>query len=804
MRRCVLAAAAVLAAAQGLAAQEPLTPQAVLAVMKRSADWQLAHSPKHSPTDWTHGAYYAGMIALAGVADTPKYHDAMMQIGRRGGWKLGRRAYHADDHCVGAAWCELYLRHKDAAMVAPLLERLDAILAKPSAAKLDFKSPGNQDRWSWCDALFMAPPVWAAASKATGNAKYLEFMDKEWWATTEFLYDKAEHLYFRDSTYFKRRESNGRKIFWGRGNGWAIAGLARVLQQLPADYAGRPRYEVLFKEMAAKVLSLQQGDGLWRASLLDPAGYPLKETSGSGFFCFALVWGINNGLLDRATYEPAVRKAWAALAGCVDAEGKLTHVQPIGADPKKFDPASTEVYGVGALLLAGSEMYHLLGGATPASQPATATANEGAMAAVSQPPCTHDASLDVAEVCSEFPVRFCLLTHGRRQYVAYYDAQRRMTVAARDLDSRTWRYQVLPQKVGWDSHNYITMTVDDDGQIHLAGNMHCVPLIYFRTSKPGDIATFKQVPEMTGKNESRCTYPRFMRGPDGQLIFHYRDGGSGNGNEIYNVYDCAKKRWKRMLDTPLLDGRGKMNAYSGLTRGPDGLFHLWWVWRDSPDCATNHDPSYARSRDLIHWETADGKALTLPITLAAKGTVIDPIPVKGGIINGGLSLGFDSEKRPVAAYHKFDADGKTQAYVARFEEGRWRPRQVSAWEHRWQFSGGGSIGAKIRLGGPRPLGEGKLGLSYSHWKHGSGVLVIDEQTLKPLGVQKDAASRPSYPAQWAKPQSTFPDMTVQWFGDIGHALGGRYVLRWETLPPNRDRPRSGPLPKPTMLRVLKL
>ncbi|MCE5324995.1 MAG: glycoside hydrolase family 88 protein [Planctomycetaceae bacterium] len=800
MKRYMVAAMALpLAAAQVLGGQEPLMPQSVLAVMKHSADWQLAHSPKHTATDWTHGAYYAGMMALAGMADTPKYHDAMMQIGRRGGWKLGRRVYQADDHCVGAAWCEMYTRHKDPAMIAPVLERLDAILAKPSAARLDFKTPGNQDRWSWCDALFMAPPVWAAAAKATGEAKYIEFMNKEWWGTTDFLYDKDEHLYFRDSTYFNRREGNGRKIFWGRGNGWALAGLARVLQHMPADYAHRSRYETLFKEMAAKVLSLQQADGLWRSSLLDPAGYPLKETSGSGFFCFALAWGVNNGLLDRATYESAVRKAWAALADCVDADGKLTHVQPIGADPKKFDPTSTEVYGVGALLLAGSEVYRLLGGATPASQPATAQTAPQTRASATAP--ADDETLDVAQVCSEFPVRFCLLTHGRRQYVAYYDAQRRMTVAARDLDSRTWQYQVLPQKVGWDSHNSITMAIDEAGQIHLAGNMHCVPLVYFRTSKGGDIATFKQVKSMTGQNEKRCTYPRFMRGAQGQLIFRYRDGSSGNGNEIMNVYDAAAGKWKRLLDAPLLDGRGKMNAYSTLIHRGE-WFHLAWVWRDTPDCQTAHDPSYARSRDLVHWETADGKSLKLPITAATTGTRIDAIPIKGGLL--GVGLGFDSQSRPLATYYKFDPAGKTQAFVARFDEGRWTPRQVSDWEHRWQFSGGGSIETKISLGGLRPLGEGKLGQSYSHWKHGKGVLVIDEQTLKPLGVEKEAPARSSGPAQWAKPESTFPGMTVQWFNDIGESSGGRYVLRWETLPPNRDQPRKGPLPKPSMLRVLKL
>jgi hypothetical protein len=205
----------------------------------------------------------------------------------------------------------------------------------------------------------MGPPAWVRLFAATGDDKYLNFAIANWWRSEDFLYDQEEHLFFRDSTYFKKTEANGKKVFWGRGNGWVMGGLVRVLQYLPMNHPDRPRFEQLFKDMSAKVRTCQQADGLWRASLLDPDSYPLKETSGSGFFTYALAWGVNQGLLDRPTFEPAVRKAWSALVACVDADGKLTHVQPIGADPKKFAESSTEVYGVGAFLLAGSEVYRL-------------------------------------------------------------------------------------------------------------------------------------------------------------------------------------------------------------------------------------------------------------------------------------------------------------------------------------------------------------------------------------------------------------------------------------------------------------
>ncbi|HZL13776.1 MAG TPA: DUF4861 family protein, partial [Verrucomicrobiae bacterium] len=175
----------------------------------------------------------------------------------------------------------------------------------------------------------------------------------------DFLYDPNEHLYFRDNTYFKKTETNGQKVFWARGNGWVFAGIVRILQYLPANHPDRPRFEKLFKDMADKILACQQSDGLWRASLLDPESYPAKETSGSGFFTYGLAWGVNQHLLDQRKFEPAVRKAWTALVGCVNADGKLTHVQPVGADPKKFNEESTAPYGVGAFLLAGSEIYRM-------------------------------------------------------------------------------------------------------------------------------------------------------------------------------------------------------------------------------------------------------------------------------------------------------------------------------------------------------------------------------------------------------------------------------------------------------------
>ena len=158
---------------------------------------------------------------------------------------------------------------------------------------LDYSDPSTGDRWSWCDALFMTPPVYAKLAAITGKDQYLEFMHREYSATVDLLYDTEEHLFYRDHKYFTLREANGKKIFWGRGNGWVMGGLVSLLKELKANSKYRPFYVSLFKEMAAKVASLQDISGYWHASLLDPISYPNPETSSTGFFCYALAYGIH-------------------------------------------------------------------------------------------------------------------------------------------------------------------------------------------------------------------------------------------------------------------------------------------------------------------------------------------------------------------------------------------------------------------------------------------------------------------------------------------------------------------------------
>jgi unsaturated rhamnogalacturonyl hydrolase len=333
---------------------------AILRVMSAAAGWQLDHPSNHAPYDWTQAAFYTGMMAFARVADDPKCLGAMKAMGAANQWRPGLRPGHADDYAVAATYAQLYQRERDPQLIAPSRALFDFLATRKYDEPLVWGSAIEMRELAWCDALFMGPPAMAAMSTATGDAKYLDLADRLWWKTTDYLYDRDEHLYYRDSRYFGQREKNGKKVFWSRGNGWVIAGLARMLEDVPAGFRNRDRYLALFREMAAAVLAAQSSDGYWRSSLLDPDSRPNPETSGTGFFTYALAWGVNQGLLDRATYEPAAKRGWAALVRAVQKDGMLGWVQQIGAEPGSAGADSTEVYGTGAFLLAGSEIIRLV------------------------------------------------------------------------------------------------------------------------------------------------------------------------------------------------------------------------------------------------------------------------------------------------------------------------------------------------------------------------------------------------------------------------------------------------------------
>lgn len=339
----------------------------VKAVARRVADWQIKDFPnnphgKNDPRGWIAGALYMGMFDWAELSGEDTYFDWLRKLFNRQNWQVDNRMYHADDVCVAQTYIDMYNKYKNDNMLKPTVARADWVLNNPSngSMDLDYRKGSTIERWTWCDALFMAPGMYTRLYALTGNRKYMHFADCEFRATYNYLYDRDERLFYRDSRYFTQRENNGKKVFWGRGNGWVIGGLAEILKTLPAeDKEFRPFYLSLFKEFGERLAGLQGKDGYWHASLLDPESYPSPETSATGFIVYGLAYGINEGYLPADTYLPIVKKGWQALVAAVEDDGKLGWVQPVGADPKKVTREMTELYGPGAFLMAACEVYKL-------------------------------------------------------------------------------------------------------------------------------------------------------------------------------------------------------------------------------------------------------------------------------------------------------------------------------------------------------------------------------------------------------------------------------------------------------------
>ena len=318
-------------------------------VMERVYDWQIANPVGiNEKSLWARATFYPGIMAAYRTTGNKKYLEQALKWSEGREWKLGPRPRHADDQSMAQTYLELYFMKKDPMRIAHSKEIFDAMISDPKPGRVD---------WWWCDALFMAPPGLIRLYIATGDKKYLDYLNTMWWDTTDFLFDKEAGFYYRDEKYIGKPNANGKKVFWSRGNGWVMGGTVRVLEYLPQDKPSR--YVALLRTMAASVSRVQGADGLWRPSLLDPLEAPEPETSGSAFFCYAIAWGINRGYLDRKTYVPVVKKAWAGLVGAVHADGKLGWVQQIGQAPAKVTADDNQEYGSGAFLLAGSEMYKL-------------------------------------------------------------------------------------------------------------------------------------------------------------------------------------------------------------------------------------------------------------------------------------------------------------------------------------------------------------------------------------------------------------------------------------------------------------
>lgn len=307
-------------------------------------------------TDWERGVFWTCVATAWHATGDQEYLAGLMNYSLHTGFSTGPKPRFADDLVCSQAYLAIYPQINQAEALEPTINFIDHMLAEPK--------PGREDWW-WCDALFMAAPAFAALAKQTGKQAYLDYMNEAWWNAIEHLQDPETGLIFRDKRYIpdgkggELREQNGEKVFWSRGIGWVIAAIALLLQSMPQQFAHRPKYIALFKQLAAEIIKYQQQDGFWRASLLDPANFPAPESSATGLFCYALAWGVNQGLLERDIYQPHVEQAWQGLQTAVDSDGRLGWVQLPAFNPREVKFEHNIDYGAGALLLAGSEVQHL-------------------------------------------------------------------------------------------------------------------------------------------------------------------------------------------------------------------------------------------------------------------------------------------------------------------------------------------------------------------------------------------------------------------------------------------------------------
>jgi hypothetical protein len=288
-----------------------------------------------------------------------------------------------------------------------------------------------------------------------------------------------------------------------------------------------------------------------------------------------------------------------------------------------------------------------------------------------------------------------VISAAGHQFTTYYDADGNVVVAERAVGSTNWDIAVEPFKGHVDdAHNYVALGISSDGLIHISYDHHNNPLHYRVSGKPYDIRSFSDEKPMTGDRERHVTYPEFVAAPDGTLYFFYRDGASGNGSLCLNRYDPRTQSWK-IVQHLLIDGENKSNPYPWRPCvGTDGVIHIAWCWRDTPDAATNHDLCYAQSADGgATWQRAGGAAQTVPITQENAG-VVDPIPTNSNLINQCASA-VDAAGHPHLAEYFNDETGTPQYYDEWFDGSRWHKTQVSHRTGKFDISGGGSLAIPI-------------------------------------------------------------------------------------------------------------
>ncbi|MHB9055922.1 MAG: glycoside hydrolase family 88/105 protein [Paludibacteraceae bacterium] len=344
--------------------------EALNIILKVNNYWQK-NNPVHGRAFWDNSAYHTGNMEAYYVTKETKYLKYSEEWAEQNEWKGAKSEDKSkwkstygetDDYVLFGDYQICFQVYADLYQLKP-----DPVKIARAREVMEYEmSTSRNDYWWWSDGLYMVMPVMTKLYKITKNEQYLEKLYEYFNYANSILYDSDAGLYYRDAKYVfpKHKSLNGKKDFWARGDGWVFAGLARVIKDMPKNYKDRNLYIERFQTMAKSIATAQQSEGYWTRSLLDPEYAPGPETSGTAFFTYGFLWGMNNGILDKKVYQPVVEKSWKYLTQvALQPSGKVGYVQPIGekAIPGQIvNENSTTNFGVGAFLLAASEMVRFL------------------------------------------------------------------------------------------------------------------------------------------------------------------------------------------------------------------------------------------------------------------------------------------------------------------------------------------------------------------------------------------------------------------------------------------------------------
>lgn len=342
-------------------AQSIFDQKSIKELMDRTNNYQLKNPWRAYDDNWIRGTYYSGIMACYFATGDENYLTQSDALCTTLKWKVPtlppvHPASGANLLTIGQTMIQSYMAKPEKSKIKGVIDHLN---------NANLRNPlGNPHQWyyengtRYVDALFTGPPTLAMLYNVTGDKKYAEWMDAMFWDVYGKLYNTDTNLFYRDKRFFPENH-NGKKIVWSRGNGWAIAGIARILEYLPMEHGNYKRYESVLKNMAAALKDCQTEEGFWYPNLANPDDAPFKETSGTSFFIYGLAYGINNGILDKETYVPVVKKAWKSVTDEISKEGKVQWGQLVGDQPVNLSKDDSHEYVTGTFLLAASEMYKM-------------------------------------------------------------------------------------------------------------------------------------------------------------------------------------------------------------------------------------------------------------------------------------------------------------------------------------------------------------------------------------------------------------------------------------------------------------